>query len=125
MVACYHNITTCEWHHYDSQISYEIDYDIWLVNGSPNSSAFSTYQFSFDRQNTLEMYILFWLCYLVLVPLQCHAVKIQKHPVTRYSSFIQCNFNRYARSHIQFIFIFITHLEWVKKLPSKLNTYYN
>nr|AEE61411.1 unknown [Dendroctonus ponderosae] len=83
MVACYHNTTTCEWHHYDSHSPYEINYDIWLVNGSPNSSAFSTYQFSFDRQSTLEMYILFWLCYLVLVPLQCHAVKIQKHPVTR------------------------------------------
>ncbi|KAJ8936129.1 hypothetical protein NQ318_022211 [Aromia moschata] len=85
MVACYRNTTTCEWHHYESSVPYQIDYDIWLVNGNPNSSAYSTltYQFSFDRQNTLELYLLFWLCYMVLVPLQCHAVKIQKHPVTK------------------------------------------
>ncbi|XP_066260308.1 transmembrane protein 145 isoform X1 [Euwallacea similis] len=82
LVACYHtNTNTCDWHHYET--SAEIEYDIWLVNGNPNSSAFTTYQFSFDRQNTLELYIIFWICYVILVPLQCHAVKIQKHPVTR------------------------------------------
>ncbi|XP_060520266.1 integral membrane protein GPR180 [Cylas formicarius] len=83
MVACYHNTSTCEWHYYDTYTPHEIEYDIWLVNGNPNSTIFSTYQFSFDRQNTLELYFLFWLCYMVLVPLQCHAVRIQKHPVTR------------------------------------------
>ncbi|CAH0545819.1 unnamed protein product [Brassicogethes aeneus] len=84
MVACYLNTTTCEWHHHEYPHSYEINYDIWLVNGNPNTSYSPlTYQFSFDRQNTLELYIIFWLCYMVLVPLQCHAVKIQKHPVTR------------------------------------------
>ncbi|XP_050311704.1 transmembrane protein 145 [Anthonomus grandis grandis] len=83
MVACYRNSSSCEWHHYDTKTPFDIEYDIWLVNGNPNNSAFSTYQFSFDRQNTLELYLLFWLCYIVLVPLQCHAVRIQKHPVTR------------------------------------------
>ncbi|KAL1516951.1 hypothetical protein ABEB36_000778 [Hypothenemus hampei] len=83
MVACYLNNSTCEWQHFNHHGSHEIEYDIWLVNGNPNNSAFSTYQFSFDRQNTLELYFVFWLCYIVLVPLQCHAVKIQKHPVTR------------------------------------------
>ncbi|XP_018579615.1 integral membrane protein GPR180 [Anoplophora glabripennis] len=85
MVACYHNSTSCQWRYYESHTPYEIEYDIWLVNGNPNNSAYSTltYQFSFDRQNTLELYLLFWLCYMVLVPLQCHAVKAQKHPVTK------------------------------------------
>lgn len=85
MVGCYLNETTCEWHHYQPKNPYEIDYDIWLVNGNPNSSSYDTlaYQFSFDRQNGLELYLLFWLCYMVLVPLQCYAVRIQKHPVTR------------------------------------------
>ncbi|KAJ8977187.1 hypothetical protein NQ317_018068 [Molorchus minor] len=48
------------------------------------------YQFTYVIQdfkqpstNTLELYLLFWLCYMVLVPLQCHAVKTQKHPVTK------------------------------------------
>lgn len=85
MVACYRNETTCEWHHFDHPEEYELHYDIWLVNGNPNTSSFNTltYQFSFDRQNTLELYLLFWVVYMILVPLQCHAVKIQKHPVTK------------------------------------------
>ncbi|XP_065160392.1 integral membrane protein GPR180 [Atheta coriaria] len=84
-VACYRNKTTCEWNHYDMGNDYELEYDLWLVNGNPNISSFSTlsYQFSFDRQNTLELYFLFWLCYMVLVPLQLYAVRIQKHPVTK------------------------------------------
>lgn len=100
MVACYHNTTTCTWHHYDPKVPYEIDYDIWVVNGNPNNSVFSTYQFSFDRQNTLELYFVFWLCYMILVPLQCHAVRIQKHPVTRY------NFLKYLIGNANKLFFF-------------------
>lgn len=85
MVACYHNNTSCDWHYYDPVKPYEINYDIWIVNGNPNQSTFNTltYQFSFDQQNTLELYLVFWLCYMVLVPLQCYASRIQKHPVTK------------------------------------------
>lgn len=62
-----------------------IDYDIWLVNGNPNNSGFNsfTYQFSYDRQNTIVLYLLFFLCYIILVPLQLYAVRLQRHPVTR------------------------------------------
>lgn len=91
MVACYHNITTCSWEHYQEQdkfgelINPVVDYDFWLVNGNPNQSTYNplVYQFSFDRQNTLELYLLFWLCYDLLVPLQLHAARLQKHPVTK------------------------------------------
>uniref|UniRef100_A0A1Y1MAY0 GPR180/TMEM145 transmembrane domain-containing protein n=1 Tax=Photinus pyralis TaxID=7054 RepID=A0A1Y1MAY0_PHOPY len=85
MVACYRDEETCEWHHYEPNEHYEIDYDMWLVNGNPNNSAYNvlTYQFSFDRQNTLELHLLLWLCYIILVPLQCYAVRVQKHPVTK------------------------------------------
>lgn len=34
-------------------------------------------------QNTMLLYLLFFLCYLVLVPLQMYAVTCQHHPVTR------------------------------------------
>ena len=83
LVACYRNITTCQWEHYNRHD--ELDYDIWLVNGSPNNSGLNslTYQFSYDRQNTIELYLLFFVCYLILVPLQLYAVRMQKHPVTR------------------------------------------
>lgn len=85
MVACYRNNTTCDWHYYKPEQPYEITYDMWIVNGNPNQSTFNTltYQFSFDQQNTLELYLVFWLCYMVLVPLQCYASRIQKHPVTK------------------------------------------
>lgn len=83
LVACYRNLTTCKWHHITEEA--ELEYDIWLVNGNPNASSFNplVYQFSFDRQNTLLLYLVFLLCYLILVPLQLYAVSRQRHPVTR------------------------------------------
>uniref|UniRef100_A0A0K8TF19 GPR180/TMEM145 transmembrane domain-containing protein n=1 Tax=Lygus hesperus TaxID=30085 RepID=A0A0K8TF19_LYGHE len=83
LVACYRNETTCEWHHMPQDTI--LDYDIWLVNGNPNSSAYNplVYQFSFDRQNTVELYLVFFGVYLILVPLQLYAVSRQRHPVTR------------------------------------------
>ncbi|XP_020293360.1 transmembrane protein 145 [Pseudomyrmex gracilis] len=83
LVACYRNRTTCQWEHYNKED--ELEYDIWLVNGNPNISGLNTltYQFSYDRQNTIELYLLFFMCYIILVPLQLYAVRLQKHPVTR------------------------------------------
>lgn len=62
-----------------------IDYDIWLVNGNPfnrHQNPFE-YQFSFDRQDTVEIYLIFFVLYLVLVPVQVYAVIRQKHLITR------------------------------------------
>lgn len=83
LVACYRNTTTCQWEYYDKHD--ELEYDIWLVNGNPNTSGLNSlaYQFSYDRQNTIELYLLFFMCYIILVPLQLYAVRLQKHPVTR------------------------------------------
>lgn len=87
MVSCYLDESTCTWHHYTGAPSIDnktltrtpqtIDYDFWLVNGSPNISLYNTlvYQFSFDGQNTLELYLVFWLCYIILVPVQIYAVR--------------------------------------------------
>lgn len=83
MVACFRNTTTCKWQHY--QRHDQLEYDIWLVNGNPNSSGLNalTYQFSYDRQNTVELYLLFFVCYVILVPFQLYAARMQSHPVTR------------------------------------------
>lgn len=64
---------------------YEFYYDIHLVNGNPNQSSSNplTFQFSFDQQNILEMNLIFLTVYLILVPMQIYAVRIQKHPVTK------------------------------------------
>lgn len=94
LVACYRNRTTCQWHAYDTltapasflnnSIS-ELHYDIYVVNGHPNNSAAHplTYEFSFDQQNLLEMYLIFLLVYIILLPMQIYAVRLQKHPVTK------------------------------------------
>ena len=100
MVACYRDPTTCRWHYFDerkfqnasttNRVSgdykkFELTYDIRLVNGNPNQSSSNplTFHFSFDQQNILEMNLIFFVVYLILVPMQIYAVRIQKHPVTK------------------------------------------
>ncbi|CAG9578901.1 unnamed protein product [Danaus chrysippus] len=95
IVSCYLDEETCSWHHYSgapskdnttlTDIPQTLEYDFWLVNGSPNLSIYNSmlYQFSFDRQNTLELYLMFWLCYIILLPVQIYAVRTQRHPVTK------------------------------------------
>lgn len=87
----------------------KINYDLWFVNGNPNQSSFNpfTYQFSFDKhvsriysfdrhslpgdeflcihslQDTVEFYLLFFVIYALLVPIQIYAVTHQSHPVTK------------------------------------------
>lgn len=91
-MACYRNVTTCEWHYFDTNQfnqtdtkSFIINYDFKLVNGNPNQSSSNplTFHFSFDQQNILGMNLIFFVVYLILVPLQLYAVRIQKHPVTK------------------------------------------
>lgn len=68
-----------------TNVPQKVQYDFWLVNGNPNQSLYNSlmYQFSFEHQNTLELYLVFLLCYIVLVPVQIYAVRTQKHPVTK------------------------------------------
>ncbi|KAH8283456.1 hypothetical protein KR018_002990 [Drosophila ironensis] len=94
LVACYQNQSTCQWHAHESlprwsnlssRLLNSLTYDIHLVNIHPNNSAAHplTYQFPYDQQNLLEMYLVFLLVYVVLLPMQIYAVRRQKHPVTR------------------------------------------
>lgn len=98
MVACYRNVTTCTWHYYDYRKFNHthapvISFDLYLVNGNPKQNAAENvfdstispleYHFSFDQQYILQMYLIFFAIYLVLVPLQIAAARLQNHPVTR------------------------------------------
>ncbi|XP_023173561.2 uncharacterized protein LOC111601276 [Drosophila hydei] len=94
LVACYRNRTTCEWHSHEnlarlsnrsSSLLATLQYDINLVNVHPNNSVAHplTYQYPYDQQNLLEMYLIFMLVYIVLLPMQIYAVRRQKHPVTK------------------------------------------
>lgn len=98
IVACYQNVSTCTWHYYDYRKFNHahapvIKFDLYLVNGNPKQTAAENvfdstispleYHFSFDQQYILQMYLIFFAIYLVLVPLQIAAARLQKHPVTR------------------------------------------
>ncbi|KAH8394910.1 hypothetical protein KR222_010439, partial [Zaprionus bogoriensis] len=94
LVACYRNRSTCQWHAHEtlarqtnrsSTLLSTLQYNINLVNVHPNSFAAHplSFQFSYDQQNLLEMYFVFMLVYIVLLPMQIYAVRRQKHPVTK------------------------------------------
>ncbi|EDW00895.1 uncharacterized protein LOC6561280 [Drosophila grimshawi] len=94
LVACYRNRSTCAWHAHEqlarlsnrsSSLLATLQYDINLVNVHPNNSVAHplTFQYPYDQQNLLEMYLIFMLVYIVLLPMQIYAVRHQKHPVTK------------------------------------------
>ncbi|ALC40969.1 CG9304 [Drosophila busckii] len=94
LVACYRNHSTCKWHSHEqlarqsnrsTALLTTLQYNINLVNLHPNNSAAHplTFQYSYDQQNLLEMYLIFLLVYIVLLPMQIYAVRLQKHPVTK------------------------------------------
>ncbi|XP_076042655.1 transmembrane protein 145 [Oratosquilla oratoria] len=83
MVACGRD-SSCTWRHVDDMV--EIEYDLNIVNGEPfatDNNPFE-YHFSFDKQDTAELYLICVLLYgCILVPLQLYAVCRQVHPITR------------------------------------------
>lgn len=83
-VACVWNSTTCIWESPDHTAT--LNYELTLVNGDPNAADHNPfeYQFSFDKQDTVEIYlvcVVFYGC--ILVPLQAYAACRQIHPITR------------------------------------------
>lgn len=55
----------------------------YIGNPSDKNQNPLEYQFSFDAQDTVEIYLVFLACYLFLTPLQVYAVTRQKHPVPK------------------------------------------
>ncbi|KAK8748789.1 hypothetical protein OTU49_015993, partial [Cherax quadricarinatus] len=83
LVGCMRN-SSCEWQHVATPL--HVEYDLNIVNGKPNAADHNPfeYHFSFDKQDTVEIYlvcVLFYGC--VLVPLQVYAACRQIHPITR------------------------------------------
>lgn len=81
LVACYRNLSTCEWEWYDSP--HTLQYHINLVNGHPtkehNFYSPFVYHFSYDKQNILEQCLIFFTIYIFLVPIQIIGSRKQKH----------------------------------------------
>ncbi|EYC26565.1 hypothetical protein Y032_0010g1222 [Ancylostoma ceylanicum] len=77
LLAC-HLDKACQWVH--SNISVVAEYDIWLTNGRPGSSAASplTWQFSFDEQDTLEIYMVTLVGYIVLSAIMSRGLQLTK-----------------------------------------------
>ncbi|KAK8400591.1 hypothetical protein O3P69_003335 [Scylla paramamosain] len=83
-VACVWNSSTCKWQRSNHNAS--LHYQLTLVNGDPSAADHNPfeYQFSFDKQDTVEIYlvcVVFYGC--ILVPLQVYAACRQIHPITR------------------------------------------
>ncbi|GIY74512.1 hypothetical protein CDAR_21971 [Caerostris darwini] len=86
LVACYRNGTgdNCTWRD-SSKEKFDIDYDIWLANGNPygpHQNPFE-FQFSFDQQGTVEMYLVLLGLYFILILLQIYAGVYHYNNVTK------------------------------------------
>lgn len=81
MVACHR--VNCTWTR-SADLDVTVDYDIWLVNGNPfstNRNPFK-FQFSFEKQDLVEMYLVFLVLYLGLVCVQAYVAIQQRHAIT-------------------------------------------
>ncbi|CAF1536984.1 unnamed protein product, partial [Didymodactylos carnosus] len=87
LIACHLEPTSsgeCEWQLMND--SYEIDYDIWIVNGNPETKIENRfeYQFSFDLHDLIEIYLACVLLYII-IPLPYVLYNIRsyhyKHPI--------------------------------------------
>ena len=105
MVACYRNITNnCSW--VRSSQDLEIDYDIWLVNGDPSSKHQNPFehQFSFEDHDLVESYAVFFLLYIIIIPVWFYAYIKQKHAITKILTASIC---------LEFIGISLNLLHWI------------
>ena len=83
LVACHRprkGKAGCQWS-YNQSIDVTIDYDIWLVNGSPDSKHQNPFehQFSYEMHDVLEIYVLFVLLNSVLLAVQLWMFRYQRH----------------------------------------------
>ncbi|XP_033125858.1 transmembrane protein 145-like [Anneissia japonica] len=63
-----------------------VDYNIWLINGYPNGSFnFNPFkfQFSYEQQTLLQMFMVFAFLYTILFPAQITAQCGQSHPLVK------------------------------------------
>lgn len=86
LVSCYRNRETCEWEHYNG-LPRTLNYHMELVNGNPlkepNYYSPFVFHFSYDKQNILEQTLIFFMVYILLVPIQIYGSRKQSHPVTK------------------------------------------
>ncbi|VDM64677.1 unnamed protein product [Angiostrongylus costaricensis] len=77
LVACKLD-SSCNWTQSKSDVL--VEYDLWLTNGRPGSPAANplTWQFSFDEQNTLEIYMITLFIYLVLSGIMARGLQLTK-----------------------------------------------
>ncbi|VDN32709.1 unnamed protein product [Gongylonema pulchrum] len=81
LVACYLD-DQCVWKPSVDEVI--VQYDLWLTNGSPLMRYLNPFghQFSFEEQNSAEMYILFLVLYLILAFCQWRSVTMCSQATT-------------------------------------------
>ena len=108
LVACHRNTTqrNCSWYH-NASIHTELNYDIWLVNGNPDSKHLNPFehQFSFEMHDVFEIYLIFSLLYGIILPVWIFAFRQQIHPITKLLTV--CISTEFAGVVFNFINVFI------------------
>lgn len=70
----------CSWSH-NTSLNLEMDYDIWFVNGDPNTKHMNPFehQFSYELHDVLEIYLTFLVLNGFLLTIQVWVFRQQRH----------------------------------------------
>ena len=126
LVAC-HRSEDCKWKT-NTTVNIEIDYDIWLVNGNPDSKHLNPFehQFSFEMHDVVEIYLIFVVLYTITLPIWIYAYRQQIHPLTKMLTV--CISTEFAGIVLNLLHVFIFSFngvgaEWLKVIGNLLGTF--
>ena len=75
-----HKAKECSWS-YNTSLDLQLKYDIWLVNGDPNTKHMNPFehQFSYEMHDVLEIYLTFLVLNAFLLVIQVWVFRAQRH----------------------------------------------
>ncbi|KAH3854170.1 uncharacterized protein LOC127875469 isoform X2 [Dreissena polymorpha] len=124
LVACHRTSQSCSWQE-RTDLDFEVEYDIWLVNGDPASKHLNPFehQFSFEMHDVFEIYAIFCLLYIPTIVVWLMAFYKQLHTITK--MFTVCICGEFAGISFNFLHVLIfafngVGAEWLKVLGNLL-----
>lgn len=127
LVACHRDSRSCKWTA-NTTLDFEVDYDIWLVNGDPASKHLNPFehQFSFEMHDVFEIYLVFTVLYIIVIPVWIYAYRQQVHPITKLLTV--CISTEFAGVVLNFLHVLIFSIngvgaEWLKDFGNLLGIF--
>lgn len=124
LVACHRTSQSCIWKE-KTDLDFEMEYDIWLVNGDPASKHLNPFehQFSFEMHDVFEIYAIFCLLYIPTIAVWMMAFYKQIHTITKMLTVCICA--EFAGVSFNFLHVLIfafngVGAEWLKVLGNLL-----